>query len=149
MANRLPPSQRPERQGAPDPGPSGAPGLQRWVLNHVPHWQSFYREARRRGWPADIIVSATPNDDRVDVPPDHFAPIPRVNRGTITSRVTTLRGSFDRPPGPGLFYVLASKSTGRLKGSFVGMLSVPSDDAELPDLGLIDLTPPVPPERLS
>jgi hypothetical protein len=118
-------------------GSGSIPTLQDWVLSHVRHWQSVYREAIRLGWPSDFIVTATLASDSTDGPPVRFTPILRVSRGMLTSRVPGFQGLFDLPAGSGSFYALATKRAGRQRDSFVCSLPIPTPEQALPRPGLI------------
>lgn len=129
----------------PAPAPQTGPeGLQTWVENQSAYFQSFYREAVRMGWPADIIVVSNPKDDNTRKPPTNFKPYPRANRGDLTRLIPQLRGSFDKPPEgySGGFFVVATKERGRLRGTCTVYMKLPADDQELPELGLIGPPPP-------
>jgi hypothetical protein len=114
-------------------GGSGPEGLMEWIKGAVPYWQAAYRAALKAGYPTDLILTATPYDDRADVPPDQILALRRTNRGWLTSRVPKLRGDFNKPCPAGMFYVCATKSGGRLGGSYVGMLSASTGHDALPD----------------
>jgi len=122
----------PRRKGMPRSQPDGPQLLQNWVLKYRRHWQAAYAGIIKQGWATDTILKATPYGDPGDHPPEHFEVHPRTLRGSITRQLTQLRGSFDDPPPEGYFYVFASKSSGRMQGSFVGYLSVAKDTANLP-----------------
>jgi hypothetical protein len=49
-----------------------------------------------------------------------------MDRGAATAALARLNmdGTNDPPP-PGMFYVIASRESGRFKGTFVGMLPIP------------------------
>jgi hypothetical protein len=60
----------------------------------------------------------------------------------VNRHLPSFRGSLDPPPPAGLFYVVASRPGGPLKGTFVGVLAVPGPDEDLPST--ISLVPPAP-----
>jgi hypothetical protein len=49
-----------------------------------------------------------------------------MDRGAATAALARLNmDGINDPPQPGMFYVIASRESGRFKGTFVGMLPIP------------------------
>lgn len=124
-----PPKRLFPKRERPGPGPGGPPGLQQWALNFADHWRAAYRAALKLGHPADIVISATPHHDDVNTPPQGFAAKTRAENSRLIPKLAV---SLSKPADPGYFYVLPTKRFGHLNGSYLGMLTIPTDDEDLP-----------------
>jgi hypothetical protein len=115
-------------------GPPDKPEqLYQWFKRWVQGFRSAYRGAVESGYPADVVIWGMPRTDRVDDPPPGFD-IQRLAeaRANIDARLPKMRGVLDDPPPPGLFYAVASRSEGPMKGTVVCLLQAPQADEELP-----------------
>ena len=126
---RKPPKRLFRDRQQPEPELPGPEGLKRWTLSFPEHWASAYRAARKLRQPADIVVSSTPHNDRTSTPPRSLHILTRAEAARMVPR---LAASLSQPAEKGMFYVMATKRFGRLQGSFLGMLSVPGEDEDLP-----------------
>lgn len=99
---------------------TGPAALRDWTRRHREAFRDAYRAA-----PPGGVVWATPTTESLDDPPTAGA-TEVLSRETATEALARLNmdGTAD-PPGPGLFYVIASRESGRFQGTFVGMLPVP------------------------
>jgi hypothetical protein len=118
----------------PEPELPGPQGLQQWVSNFPAHWASAYRSALKLGHESDIVISATPHNDRVTTAPQGFAVMTRQEAIRLVPKLAV---SLMKPAPDGFFYTMPTKRFGRLKGSCLGILNKPKDDKELPAVAII------------
>jgi hypothetical protein len=113
--------------------PAGAAALRDWVRKWAPAWRSAYRKAVEAGYPSDCVVMATPRSLRE--PPAGFdiQRLPEA-RAFVAKHLPSAAGAFDPPPPAGAFYVVASKAG---MGSFLGGMSVPGADEDLPPVVML------------
>jgi hypothetical protein len=99
---------------------TGPAALRDWTRRHREAFRDAYRAA-----PSGGVVWATPTTESLDDPPRAEA-TDVLSREAATEALARLNldGTAD-PPQPGMFYVIASRESGRFQGTFVGMLPVP------------------------
>ena len=112
----------------------GPEGLREWVLNFPAHWKAAYRSARKLGRPADIVLFSTPHNDRTNTPPQGFS---AMTRAEVSRILPSLAASLLDPAPNGACLIVASKRFGRLQGSFVAMVPIPTDDEDLPPVAIV------------
>jgi hypothetical protein len=110
---------------------TGPHALRDWAERYRKEFRAVYREAVRAGWGAGTVVIATPATESLDDPPPGFDLKSRADARRLLGPVK-MGGSLDDPPNPGMFYVVATKASGRFQGTFVGMLPVPGPSEALP-----------------
>jgi hypothetical protein len=110
--------------------------LDEWFKRWVEVFRSAYRSAVEAGYPADIVVRATPpRTERVEDPPAgfHFQTLAQA-RATIDRDLPAVRGGLDRPLLPGTFWAIASRPGERgITAIVLAMVKIPIDE-ELPPL---------------
>jgi hypothetical protein len=98
--------------------PKGPHGLAQWMATWMDVWKAAYREARAGGYAYDVVIWAMPRTSNIKDPPVGFDFVGRdeaVRR--INRHVPSVRGALDEPPAPGMFYAVASRGDGPLKGT--------------------------------
>jgi hypothetical protein len=104
---------------------TGPEALQDWVKRWRQRFRAGYQEAMASGYPADVVVWATPCTESLDDPPIGFD-----LRGPTEARERLARflpnvKALVAPPGA--FHVVASRAEGRFKGTYMGILSRDGD----------------------
>ncbi len=99
---------------------TGPAALRDWARRHREAFRDTYRAA-----PPGGVVWATPTTESLDDPPTAGA-TEVTNREAATAALARLdMDGTEDPPPPGMFYVIASRESGRFKGTFVGLLPAP------------------------
>jgi hypothetical protein len=120
-----------------DFGQSGPEALRDWVANHYDVIQGFHRALTQAGRPAEVLW-LMPRSENIETPPvgaNHYSLAG--GRAYMRANLPNMSGTLAGPPLPGMFYVVASKGDGRLKGTFVGMVQIPDQEEELPVIGVV------------
>jgi hypothetical protein len=109
---------------------TGPHALGEWVGRYRNTLRGAYQEAVSHGLPFDVVVFVTPTTESLDAEPQpvDIKFLTPAEANELLAHVHMKPSRFENPPGA--FYVLASRSEGRFKGTFQGILSV-RDDVEV------------------
>ena len=102
------------------PKVTGPEALRDWTRRHRETLRKAYRAA-----PPGGVVVAEPVTESLDDPPRPET-TGVMDREAATAALDRLNmDGINDPPQPGMFYVIASRESGRFTGTFVGMLPIP------------------------
>ncbi len=111
------------------PRVTGPRALKDWVGRHRDLFRSAFREARRQGAPAGVVIWAMPATDSLDDAPLAFDPI---DAATARARLASLGLDDPGPAEEGCFTIVASRREGRFRGTLTACLDCPGDAEKLP-----------------
>jgi hypothetical protein len=114
---------------------TGPEALRAWLLMHREFWQAAYLLSQQLGWSRDVIVTASPQSERLDDSPLGFdLKESETYRREIAQRLPSLVNPFAAAPQAGYFHVFATEDKGRFQGSLEAFLAVPEPGAILPSV---------------
>jgi hypothetical protein len=114
-----------------EPEPSDLQPLEYWVLRWGNRFQAAYGRGLTEGHPPGVVVWATPWTESLDDPPVEFDFLPRDEARLRADRLNACVRLLEEPAGAGMFYHVASRADGWLKGTVITMMQAPEPRDEL------------------
>jgi hypothetical protein len=115
-----------------EPGPSTLRPLEYWAIRWGDRFQAAYLRALTEGHPPGVVVWATPRTESLDDPPVAFEFLPRDEARLRADRQKAGAGApLGEAAAPGMFYTVAHRTDGWLRGTFINMMQAPEPGDEL------------------
>jgi hypothetical protein len=119
---------------------SGPHALEARVAKHYANFQAASRLLPTH-MASEKVIWAMPRSESLEDPPLSFGVV-TLRAAKDRLRQVGIRDPLSEPPPPGMLYAVASCTNGRFKGTWLGLLSIPQPEEQLPATVMVSMESP-------